>query len=90
MMSEVISFPTSEDDLKYTSYTDNDGDLGVGTIDSGIQVIRLNDSDFAIVTPDGTQVHNRKSLAEFLWLAAVFMDSQERHRPDGECVACDY
>jgi hypothetical protein len=90
-MSDVIEFPGAGGELKHTSYTDNGGDLGVGTLDKGIQVIRLNDTDFLVVTPDGEQVHKRESLAEFAWLLALFIDSEERFRPVNiKLVGCDY
>jgi hypothetical protein len=90
-MSDVIGFPGAGGELKHTSYTDNGGDLGVGTLDEGIQVIRLNDTDFLVVTPDGEQVHTRESLAEFAWLLTLFIDSEERFRPVNiKLVTCDY
>ena len=87
-MGEVLQFPDS--DFKHCSYVDIHGDLGICSKDRSVVVTRLNDEDFEISTPDGTHVYKRAALAEFLWLAAVFIDSQEKFRPDGKGIGCDY
>ena len=90
-MSNIIQFrdsTTPDDDL--INYMNRDGDIGVTNIDKKIAVIRLNKNEFTVITPDGEQFYNRKELAEFLWFAAIFIDSEERWRKDGEMVSCNY
>lgn len=92
-MSKILPFPTDTDPLKFTSYTSGDDPaegLGVATLDKGIEIMRLNDSEFLVITPEGSTVHKRESLSEFVWLAALFLDEEERHRPEGSLIACDY
>lgn len=80
----------AEDGLTAVSYTDNDGDLGLSTLDKRLEIVRLNDSEFMVITPDGSEVYNRYNLAEFLWVASVFLDSEELYRPAVDLVGCDY
>jgi len=86
----VIKFPGQDKEFEHCSYTDYDGDLGIGTLDKGIEVRRLNDDSFALITPDGSHVYDRKALAEFAWLMSLFLDSEERFKPSGKCIGCDY
>jgi len=83
-MGDIISFP--EKDLEYTSYTDNEGDLGVCSLGREISIARLNDNEFLV----GDKLMNREALAEFLWVAAIFVDSEKRYYPDLNLVGCDY
>lgn len=87
-MGEVIQL--KEKDLERTSYIDNEGDIGVSTRDRLIGVDRLNDNEFLLITPCGSQVHSRASLAEFLWVSATLLDSEEKWRPEMDLVGCDY
>jgi len=34
--------------------------------------------------------YSREKVAEFLWAAACFLDSEERYRTDGDMVGIDY
>jgi len=91
MTDKILQFPDQREVFKKISYKESeDGDLGVGTLDRKIAICRLNDTEFLIETPEGSTVHDRASLAEFLWVASVFIDEQEKHRPLGEMVCCDY
>lgn len=89
-MDNVVDIHSKDKVLIHTSYTDNDGDIGIGTLDKSIGVDRLNDNQFVVITPDGSQLHSRESLAEFAWLLAFFLDEEEKYRPNGELVCCDY
>ena len=88
-MNKVIPFP-DQTDLKRTSYIDDNGDLGISTRDRKLGVYRLNDNEFEVVTPDGSQLHSRDSLAELMWVAAIFLDSKERWKPSLDLVGCNY
>lgn len=84
-MTNIIEFP-DEKDFKYTSYTDLDGDLGVCNKDRLIAISVLNKDEFLI----GKDIINRKALAEFLWIAATFVDSDKKYFPDMDLIGCDY
>ncbi len=88
-MSNVIKFPSlnEEDSIAYTAIG---GDLGISTINRKIGIVRLNKNEFTVITSSDSELHSRKELAEFLWFAATFIDSEERWRKDGEMVACNY
>lgn len=73
-------------ELKHTSYTDNEGDLGVSSLGREISICRLNDNDFLV----GNDLMSREALAEFLWVAATFVDSEKRHHPELDLIGCDY
>ena len=77
-MGDVLSFPSKEEDFKAISYKETDGvDLGIGTLDGKIAITRLNSTEFLVETPDGSTVHTRASLAEFLWVAVIFVDGDQ-------------
>lgn len=85
-MKKVVKFPDKSKELKYTSYTDNEGDLGVSSLGREISICRLNDNSFLV----GEKLMDRKELAEFLWVAAIFVDSEKRFHPDIDLIGCDY
>lgn len=92
-MGDIIKFPQ---DLKETSYIGIDeypDYLGVTTKDKKLEIGRdaSNLNKFIVRTPDGTQIHDRKSLAEFLHVVQVFVDSEKRWDPMvDELVGSDY
>jgi len=86
-MSNVISL--TEPDFKNVSYID-DGDIGVSTKDRSLAIYRLNKDDFEIVYNGGSFILKRDVLAEFLQVSKVFVDSEDRFKPDLEMVSCDY
>lgn len=91
-MNKIINFPSGgevvpkEDEFKHVSYTDCEGDLGVSSSGRELAIARLNKDDFLV----GTQVMSREALAEFLWIAATFVDSEKRYFPDLDLIGCDY
>ncbi len=88
----IIKFPSKEDlegaagELKYTTYTDLHGDLGVSTLGREISICQLNKKEFLV----GKELISREELSEFLWVAAIFVDSQKKHYPTVDLVGCDY
>ncbi len=88
-MDKITNFPDKKE-LQNTSYTENQGDLGIATLDSRLEIVRLNDKEFVVITPDGSQVHDREALAELLWVAAHFLDSECKWLPKLDVIACDY
>lgn len=89
-MGNVIDLFDKSKELKHVSYTGINDDIGVSTVDRKIEIQRLNDSEFLLVTPDGSQLHDRESLAEFIHVAAVFLDSEKRFYPEVDLIGCDY
>ena len=93
-MDNIIEFRAKskeiDGDLVSVSYTDNNNDLGIATLDRKIGIARVNDDDFIFITPDGEQYHDRAGLAEFLWVAATLLDSKQKHHPDVDLIGCDY
>ena len=87
---KIVKFPDKSEELKHTSYTDNEGDLGISTLCKSISVERLNNKDFLICTKEGSTVMDREVLAEFLHVAAVFVDSEKRYYPELDLIGCDY
>jgi len=88
-MSDIVEFPNK--DLKETSYSGGQGrDLGVITKDKRLEIIKLNKREFLVVTPDGSQVHDRSSLAEFLYVASIFLDSEGKWAPEVDLIGSDY
>jgi len=86
-MNNVISL--TEPDFKNVSYID-DGDIGVSTRCKELAIYRLNKDDFEIVYNGGSFVLKRDVLAEFLQVSKIFVDSEDRFKPDLEMIACDY
>ena len=89
MTTNVIEFP-SNDDFKNVSYIDNEGDLGVITRCRAIGVFRLNNKEFEVVTDNWSFIIDRDTLAEFLHVAQVFVDSESKHKPELDMIGCDY
>jgi hypothetical protein len=95
-MSDIIKFPLCsgigledielEEEFKHTSYTDCEGDLGVSSRGNELAIARLNKDDFLV----GTEIMDREALAEFLWVAATFVDSEKRYFPNLDLIGCDY
>lgn len=84
-MGDVVNFNIS-DDLKNITYTNNGGDLGVCSLDRKICVTKLNSKEFLI----NDEVIDRESLSEFLWVAATFVDSKGKWRPNLELIGSNY
>jgi len=88
-MNNIIEFPDNTD-FKNVTYTDQDGDLGVITRCRAIGIYRLNNKDFEVVHATGSFLIDREAIAEFLHVAKVFVDSEDKYRPDLDMVGCDY
>lgn len=89
-MGDVIAFPANKE-LKEVVYTGVEGgNIGVSTSDRRIEIVKLNEDEFALITPKGSQRCNRKALAEFMWVASIFLDSEKRFYPEVDLIGCDY
>ena len=83
----VIEFPNNE---PKTMYTSNVNGVGLISPDKRIEIINLNKTEIAVVTPDGSQVHSREELAEFFWMAATLLDGDRKWFPDGKLASYNY
>ena len=87
-MSNVVNI--KEKDFKHVTYIE-DGDLGVSTRCRALSIYRLNKNEFEIVTSSGPSfVLDRETLAEFLHVSCVFVDSETRYKPEMDMVGCNY
>lgn len=91
-MSNVIKFPVIFDELKHCSYTAGqyDDDLGISTLDRSLGICRINDSQFIVITENDEIVMNREQLAEFLHVASILVDSEQRFLPEIDLIGCNY
>ncbi len=93
-MSNVVSIDVYNKNLDSSNpdrflYTEEDGLLGIKTISGSI---KITDSGFGLLYVDGraTLPTSREALSEFLWAAAIFLDSEERYKPEGDFPALNY
>ncbi len=63
--------------------------VGIGTKNQCIKIINM-ETDLIRVESDPFIHMNRDTLVEFLWAAAIFLDSEERYKPEGEIVGLNY
>jgi hypothetical protein len=91
-MSIVIKFPDKESEFDHVGYTEgiDDESIGMAMLDSSIGLARVNDSEFAFALGEDARIYTRKELAEFLWVAAYLVDSEQRHLPNLDLIGCDY
>ncbi len=86
-MSNIVKFPNVSSDC--FEYILCGGRLnGLFTIDESIEIEVTYDG--LVKVKSGEAEMDRKSLAEFLWAAAIFLDSEERYKPEGEIVGLNY
>jgi hypothetical protein len=88
MMSNVVSL--FGDDLKHCSYYEKNDDIGVAMLDSSIIIVPLNAKEFEVTIKDTSTLFSRAELAEFLHVASVLVDSEQRHLPKIELVGRNY
>lgn len=84
-MGEIIDFPMSETNR----YSVGDGIVGVININNSAECVS-NDGINVIMSGDiCIEFKSRKEMAEWLWMAAILVDSEERYK-NGEYVGLDY
>ena len=89
-MGDVVEFP-GDSEFSHVSYTaEEGGETGLSMLDRSLGMAFLNDTQVVIITPDGTNVVNRVELAEFAWVLAYFLDSQQKMLPRGDLIGRDY
>jgi len=87
-VSNVVKFPNLHSDC--FEYILSGGKInGLFTICKNIE-ITLTVEGLVRVESDHKSHIDRETMAEFLWAAAIFFDSEERFKPEGEIVGLDY
>lgn len=89
-MSNIIQFSIVNSELKEVRYTELYGDFGVGTKDQRLDIYKLGRDEFVVEAGKEKLTFDRESLAEFLWVAALFIDSEQKWLPKVEFIGCDY
>ncbi len=67
--------------------TDENGSIGVRSITLDMEIYQ--DENGYRLTSNG-DIKERKELAEFLWVAAILLDSEERYKPDADMAGHNY
>lgn len=87
-MTNVINlFP---DELKHCSYYEYQDEIGVAMLDKSVIVLPLNVSEFELVLNGESHIFKREQLAEFLHVASVCIDSEQRYLPEVELCGRNY
>ena len=92
-MSNVVGIKTNcitgySDAFQYVRNLDDDL-VGITTGGLSISISKLLKGSVDVeITP--VLGYSRHQVAQFLWAAAVFFDSEERYRQSGEMAAMDY
>ena len=80
-----------EKDLVNCSYYElDDGGIGISMRDKSLMVLPLNNYEIEVVLGDETKVFNRRELAEFIKVASVLIDSENRFMPDMDLIGLNY
>ena len=88
-MSNVINL--FADELKHCSYYEKNDEVGVAMLDKSLMVIPLNVDEFELVINGlNSYVFDRAELAEFLHVAAVCIDSEQRYLPKVDLCGRNY
>ena len=88
-MTNVIKFPERKDNDndKFEYFETNNGGLGIQFIEGSLPMGPSFKGDGYIF--DGG-LYGREELAQFLWAAAYYLDSEQRYMPEGELVGINY
>ena len=88
MIDNIVDlFP---EELKHCSYYELDDEIGVAMLDKSIIVLPLNFKEFEFVLNGESHVFKRKELAEFLHVAALLVDSEQRYVPEIDLLGHNY
>ena len=90
MSDNVVNLFDNEDDkLRCCGYYEFDG-IGLAMLDKSLIVLPLNDNEFEVTLGDSSNVYKREELAEFIKVAGVLLDSEDRWLPDIDLIGLDY
>lgn len=78
-------------DFKSCSYYDvGDRLLGLSMRDKSLLVLPLNKNDIEVICGESSHVYSREELSEFLQVACVLLDDENRWLPNFDLVALNY
>ncbi len=82
----------ADEDLKDCSYTKQDNEnIGLAMRNGSMAFIPLNFDEFMVTLTDlGGVVFNRAELAEFIHVAKILIDDEDKWAPEGELIGLDY
>lgn len=87
-MSNVIKFPErKESDL--FRYLVEDRRIDISNMDGSIVINAFGDES-TLELNGLAEITNREALAQFLWAAAYYLDSEQRYMPDGDLIGISY
>lgn len=90
-MGKVINMFSDEKDFDSCSYFDTeDRLLGVSMRDGSLAILPLSNDEIEVVVGDTTQLFKRAELAEFIHVAKILIDSENRHLHDFDYVGLNY
>lgn len=77
-------------DLKGCSYYEAEGELGTAMLDESLIIMPLNRVEFSLSLNGVSSIYTREELAEFLHVAKVLVDSEDRFLPKFDLIGCNY
>ena len=92
MSGNIVNlFDNKEDDneLKSCGYYELEG-IGLAMLDKSLIILPLNKQEFEVTLGDSSNVYSRNELAEFIKVAGVLLDSEDRFLPKLELIGMDY
>lgn len=90
MSGNIVNlFSKDDDELKSCGYYELDG-IGLAMLDKSLIVLPLNMDEFEVTLGDSSNVYKREELAEFIKVAGVLLDSEDRYLPKLELIGMDY
>ena len=90
MSENIINlFKKEDEELKYCSYYELDG-IGLSMLDKSLILLPLNGNEIELSLGDSSNVYSRKELAEFVKVASVLLDSEDRFLPKLDLIGLNY
>lgn len=89
-MNNII--PIDQKDLIACTYFEdqNYGDIGISMRDDSLQIQVLNKDEIKISMSGHSNVYKRSEIAEFLQVARILVDSEDRFLPFEKLIGYNY
>ena len=90
MSSNIVNLFSSDDrELKSCGYYESGG-IGLSMLDKSMTILPLNIDEFEVTLGNSSNVYKREELAEFIKVAGVLLDSEDRYLPKLKLIGLDY
>ena len=90
MSGNIVNLFSEEiEELHSCGYYELDG-IGLAMLDKSLIVLPLNMNEFEVTLGDSSNVYKRNELAEFIKVAGVLLDSEDRFLPKFELIGLNY